>query len=128
MKGAISSVEWRDACDYLLFNIDERSFNPQGARVITKAIAIDGTGLTNDWGYPFSNIIITVTNFFLSESDYDKLIGMKEDDDNTFLFHFRNRTYKVIIQNAQGTSNGNRILINTLGLSVVEKFPDGETA
>ena len=128
MRGSISSVESRDARDFIIFELDERSFNPEGARVISKHLSIDGTGLTTDWGYPYSNITITATDFFLSKEDYDDLIDMKEDDDNSFLFHYRNRSYKVAIQSVRGIREGDKVLMNTLNLSVISRLPDGETS
>lgn len=128
MKGSLSSIESRDVCDFLRFDIDERSFNPEGTRIVTKAIALDGTGLTTDWGYVPSSISITASNFHLSRDDYDKLIAMKEDASYSFLFHYRNSTWRVIIQNAFGISDGDRMRVTDLGLNVVEKYPNGETS
>jgi hypothetical protein len=129
MKGSISSLETRSDGDFINFDLDERTFSPEGTRVVSKQLAIDGTGLTTDWGYPYSNIVITASNFFLSKDDYDILIGMKEDETHSFLFHWLNKTYKIILQAASGTAEGNdKILINTLSMSIVSRFPDGETS
>ena len=128
MKSAISSIENRSSGEYILLDVDERNFNPEGVRLITKTIALDGTALTTDWGYPAGNMVMTLSNFLLSKSDYDTLIGMKEDSSNTFLFHYRNSTWRVAVQNASGNSEGDKVLVNTLALSVIEKYPDGETS
>ena len=127
MKGAIVSEEDRTAGNIVLIEINERSYDPEAVRVIQKAVALSGTVLTTDWGYPEGLREITVGNVLLSSSDYDLLVGMKEDGSFEFLFGYKQTLWKVVIKDVRGSYEGDKQL-TTITLSVVSKYTDLENA
>ena len=127
MKGAITSKEERTAGNILLFDVNENSYNPQVARILSRNQALDGTMLITDWGYPESNRRIQVNNIYLNEDDYEALVAIKEDNDNIFHFHYKNSTWQVVVQNVQGAPEGNLRNVS-MYLQVVSKVADGETS
>ena len=122
MKGAIVSEENRTAGNIVLIEIDERSYDPEAVRVIQKAVALSGTVLTTDWGYPEGLREITIGNVLLSSSDYDILVGMKEDGSFEFLFGHKQTLWKVVVKDVRGRFR------TTITLSVVSKYTDLETS
>ena len=122
MKGAIVSEENRTAGNIVLIEIDERSYDPEAVRVIQKAVALSGTVLTTDWGYPEGLREITVGNVLLSSSDYDLLVGMKEDGSFEFLFGYKQTLWKVVVKDVRDR------YLTTITLSVVSKYTDLETS
>jgi hypothetical protein len=127
MKGAITSKEERTAGNILLFDINENSYNPESTRVITRNQVLDGSVLITDWGYPESNRQISLDNIYMSKAQYESLIAMKEDNSSTFYFHYKNTTWQVVIEQAQGPPVGDKINASIL-FAVVSKVADGETS
>jgi hypothetical protein len=127
MKGAITSKEDRSDGNILLFDVNENDYRPEVARILTRNQALNGTMLITDWGYPESNRRITIGNLYMSQSDYETLVGIKEDSNHTFHFHYRNSSWHVVVQRVEGFPEGN--LRNTnMYLQVVSKIADGETS
>lgn len=127
MKGAITSKEERSAGNILLFDVNENSYSPEVARILSRNQALDGTMLITDWGYPESNRRIQVNNIYLSEANYQTLVAIKEDNSNIFFFHYKNTTWQVVVQNVQGAPEGT-LRNTTMYLQVVQKIADGETS
>jgi len=122
MKGAIVSEENRTAGNIVLIEIDERSYDPEAVRVIQKAVALSGTVLTTDWGSPEGLREITIGNIILPSSDYDILVGMREDGSFEFLFGYKQTLWKVVVKDVRGR------FLTTITLSVVSKYTDLETS
>jgi hypothetical protein len=127
MKGAITPKEFRSAGNLLLFNVNEGSYRPENVRILTRTQALDGTVIFNNWGIPEGNRIISLDNTYLSVEDYEALVAMKEDDDYEFHYHYKNTSYQVIIERAEGVKEGDRYT-TSITLSVVEKLSEGETS
>ena len=127
MKAAITTWENRSAGSLLWLDINEINYRPEGTRIVSKNNAIDGTVITTDWGYPEGNRIIRMRDIMMSRNNFDLLIGMKEDDDPIFHYHYRNSTYQVIIESADGNIEGQNVL-TAVRLSVVSKIAEGETS
>ena len=128
MKAAISSEENRSAGNSIIFDVDESNFDKEADRVITKANALNGTVVTTNWGYPEWNVLIVLGNVFLSYSDYIILIAMKEDDSYTYLFTYKEETYRCLIQSASGVQADDGRYLCSISLSVIEKYTDMETS
>lgn len=128
MKAAIVSTEVRSAGDEVIFDIDELNFTPEVNRIVTKENALDGTVITTNWGYPEGSVVIVASNIYLSRSDYDRLIAMKEDDDYDFLFCYKESTWKIVIQAASGIQADDDRVLTSVTLSVIEKYSDVETS
>lgn len=127
MKAAILSEESRPAGNYILFDVDDAGYNPEGTRVISKQTALDGTVLTTDWGYPEGKRVIRISNVMMSREDYEILIGMKEDTSHTFLYLYKENVWKVAVQSARGVQTGESVSVN-LSLSVISRYSDCETS
>ena len=127
MKGAITPKEFREAGNLLFFNVNEQTYNPENVRILTKSQALDGTPLFTDWGMPEGNRTITHSSTYLSVEDYETLIAMKEDEDHQFHYHYKNTTWHVLIERAEGSKEGDFYNTN-ITLSVVEKLAEGETS
>jgi hypothetical protein len=127
MKGAITSKENRTAGNLLLLDVNENNYNPEAQRVVTRNQALDGSMLITDWGYAESNRRIILDNIYISREKYDSLISMKEDNSHVFLFHYKNTTWQIVIERADGTPEGNKMNASIL-LSVILKVADGETS
>jgi hypothetical protein len=125
MKGSITSKENRTDGNLLFFNVNENGYRPEVARILNRTQALDGTMQITDWGYPESNRRITISNVYMDQSDYEKLVGIKEDDDHVFYFHYKNTTWQVIVQTVEGFPEGNLRNVN-IYLQVVSKIADGE--
>ena len=127
MKGAITSKEERTSGgSILLFEVNENSYSGEVTRILTRAQALDGTMLISDWGYPEGNRRIRFNNIYLSQSDYEKLVGIKEDNSHIFYFHYLNTTWQVVVQNVEGFPEG-QLRNTSMYLQVVSKIADGET-
>lgn len=127
MKGAITSIESRSAGDILIFEIDETNYSPETRRIVTKDNVLDGTVLTTNWGYPEGNRLISLDNIFLSRSNYDTLIIMKEDDNYDFLFGYLSDIWAVVIENIRGRQEKDKMLTR-ITLSVISKYSAMESA
>lgn len=127
MKGAITSIESRSAGDVLIFEIDETNYSPETKRTVTKDNVLDGTVLTTNWGYPEGNRLISLDNIFLSRSNYDTLIIMKEDDNYDFLFGYLSDIWAVVIENIRGRQEKDKMLTR-ITLSVISKYSAMESA
>ena len=127
MKGAITSIESRLAGDILIFEIDETNYSPETKRIVTKDNVLDGTVLTTNWGYPEGNRLISLDNIFLSRSNYDTLIIMKEDDNYDFLFGYLSDIWAVVIENIRGRQEKDKMLTR-ITLSVISKYSAMESA
>jgi hypothetical protein len=127
MKGAITSKEERTAGNVLLFEVDENTYRPEANRPLSRNQALDGTMLTTDWGYAESSRRIALDNLYLSRSIYDDLIAIKEDNSHVFHFHYKNTTWHVVVERADGTPVGDKMNTSLL-LTVVAKVADGETS
>jgi len=127
MKGIITSKEVRTAGDSLLLDVNENSYNPEATRIVTRNQALDGSMLITDWGHTESNRRITLDNVYMSRSNYDSLIAMKEDNDHEFHFHYKNTSWQIVIERVDGTPVGGKINASIL-LTVVLKIADGETS
>jgi hypothetical protein len=127
MIGAITSKEYRAAGDVLLLDVNENSYNPEALRVVTRNQALDGSMMITDWGYAQSNRRITLDNVYLSQETYEALIAMKEDNDHMFHFHYKNTTWQIVIERADGVPVGGKRNVSIM-LTVVSKVADGETS
>lgn len=127
MKGAISSVAARSAGSLVSFEVNEAAYVNDLRRVVTKHNALDGTVLTSNWGAPEGNRMIFLGDLMVTRIQYDLLEDMLEDDDYEFLFNYKNETWRVAIQAVRGRQEGVKMR-TTLLLSVVSKYPDGETS
>jgi hypothetical protein len=127
MKGAITSRENRAAGNILLFDVNERTYNPDAPRVVTRHQALDGSTLTTDWGFDESSRQITIDNVYLSREVYNALQEIKEDNDSVFEFHYRNSSWQVVVEIVNGTPNGDKI-DTSMKFTVVSKIADGETS
>ena len=125
MKGSITSKEERTDGNIVLFEVNENDYRPEVARILNRKQSIGGEILVTDWGYPESNRRISVSNFYVDEEDYEKLLSIKEDDDNIFHFHYKNTTWQVIVQRVEGFPRGNLRSVS-MYLQVVSKIADGE--
>ena len=125
MKGALTSKEERAEADLLLLDVNENSYNPETLRAVTRTQALDGSMLVTDWGFAESSRRIALDNIYMSQSNYDTLIAMKEDNDHAFYFHYKNTTWQVVIERAEGNPAGNKINVSIL-LAVISKIADGE--
>lgn len=128
MKGAITSEAYRSTGQVVTFEVDELNLDLEGERVVTKNFALDGTTITTNWGYPEGSLVFAVNNVVISRSDYSTLVSMKEDDDYDFLFHYKNSTWKIVLQGVSGVEIGNSQVLASLTLSIIEKYTDGETS
>jgi len=126
MKGAIISIENRSAGNIVSFDVDEANYSPETSRVVTKDNALDGTVLVTNWGYPEGNRVISLSNIFLSRSNYDILIVMKEDDDYDFLFSYLNDIWAVVVKSVSGKQEKDKMLTR-ITLSVISKYSAMET-
>jgi len=127
MKGAITSKEDRSDGNVVLFDVNENDYRPEVARILTRTQALDGTMLITDWGYPESNRRIIISRVYMSENNYEDLIGIKEDNDNIFHFHYKNSTWQVVVQRVEGFPEG-KIRNVSMYFQVVSKIADGETS
>ncbi len=128
MKGAIVSEENRTAGNFILLEIDEGNYDPEGTRVITKVIALSGAVLTSDWGFQEGSRLISISNVLMDQSDYDILVGMKEESTGIyFLFGYGTDIWKVLVQAVNSNKEGVKRLVR-LSLSVVSKYTDLENA
>lgn len=124
MKGAIVSIEKRSAGNILIFDVDETNYSPEASRVITKDTALDGTVLTTNWGYSQGSRTISLGNIILSQTDYDILIAMKEDNNYDFLFGYLDNLWAVVIRGVSGNQERERRA--EIDLSVISKYSDME--
>jgi hypothetical protein len=127
MKGAITSKEERTSGNLLLLDVNENAYNPEALRITNRSQALDGSILITDWGYAESSRRITIDQLYLSRTAYESLLSIKEDNDHTFHFHYKNTTWHVVIERAEGVPVGDKINTSIL-LAVVSKIADGETS
>ena len=127
MKGSITSKEERADGNIVQFDVNENDYRPEVARILTRNQAVGGNILVTDWGYPESNRRISISNIYISESDYNKLLSIKEDNDHIFHFHYKNSTWQVVVQRVEGFPRGNLKSVS-MYLQVVDKIADGETS
>jgi len=128
MFASISSIESRSEGNAVTFDIDEMNYFPESNRVISKKNTLDGTTHVTDWGFPQGNRTIYMRDIVLSRADYDTLIAMKEDEGYEFVFTYKTKTYKVIINSAQGLPALGVKMRTSIVLAVVENYPDMETS
>ena len=128
MKAAIVSEEDRTAGNFILLEIDEGNYDPEGTRAISKAVALSGAVLTTDWGFQEGNRLIGISNVLMSQSDYDILVGMQEESTGVyFLFGYGTDIWKVLVQSVSSNKEGLKRVV-TMSLSVVSKYTDLETS
>lgn len=124
MKGAIVSEENRTAGNIILLEIDENNYDPEGTREISKAVSLSGNVLTTDWGFQEGNRVISISNITTTQTDYDILVGMKEESTGVFfLFGYGIDIWKVLVQSVDKQSKG----LVSLSLSVVSKYTELES-
>jgi len=123
MYGIISSKEVRSSGDYISLNIDESNFTKGAQRIVSKETTIGRTVILTDWGFLEGNRVFSLSNVLLSADDYEKLVGMEEDNSNTFYFSYLNDIWRVIIQNVSGKWEGGHY-VTRLTISVIEKVED----
>jgi len=128
MKATIVSEENRTAGNFILLEIDEGNYDPEGTRAISKVVALSGTVLTTDWGFQEGNRLISISNVLMSQADYDILVGMQEESTGVyFLFGYGTNIWKVLVQSVSSSKEGLKRVV-TMSLSVVSKYTDLESS
>lgn len=127
MYAAIASVDLRsNETSCLNFKLDENSFNKLSDRVVSKIETLDGTVVVKDWGYAEGRKEINLTSN-VSFDDYETLEDFQEDNSNTFLFHYKDESYVVIIRSVRKNSIVGERIIAAVKMDVVQKLNgDGE--
>ena len=127
MYGAISSVNQRTLGEsYLNFKVDEASLKPSSDRVVSKIETLDGNVVVTDWGYAEGRktIVLVIDVTF---DEYETLIDFQEDNINSFLFHYKNDSYAVIVRSVEKGAFYGDVIRTTVRMDVVQKLNgDGE--
>jgi len=127
MKASITSEQVRAAGNIVRFDIDEANYSPNLERILTKLTSLNGITEVIDWGVSEGLRIININNIMLSQSDYNILVGMSEDNTYTFLFGYRETTWKIAIERVSGVKEGNKYK-TTITLQIISKYTDLESS
>ncbi len=121
MIASIFSKEVRLEGSMLEFSVDHSNFSKTSPRIVNKDTYLNGDVVTTDWGFSEGNRRIAMSNIIMSESDFDILKGMEEDNVHTFYFAYENDLWNVIIQNLISDYLGGKYKVN-FSLSVISKL------
>ncbi len=121
MYANIISKEVRSSGECISLNIDHSNFSKNSPRITSKESTLDGSVIVTDWGFNEGNRVIIISNISLDTDIYDKLVGMKEDNDSTFYFTYINDIWRVIIQEVSGKWKGLGYETR-ISLTIVEKL------
>lgn len=122
MLGYIASVNQRSLGEsYLKFDVNETTFKPTSDRIVSKVETLDGEVVVTDWGFAEGRKTISMT-VDVSFDEYDLLVDFQEDNNNTYLFHYRTDSFAVIIRSVGKSSFFGNIVRATVQMDVVRKL------
>ena len=127
MYGAIASVDLRsDGNSYLSFQVNENAFNKSSDRVVSKTETLDGGVVVTDWGFDEGRKTISMI-VDISFDDYELLVEFQEDNTNTFLFHYKNESYLVILKSVTKNAINGLKVATAIKMDVIRKvYGNGE--